>query len=386
MIQFLYRYKTRALFFFTLLGMTMIILIMRHYDWKQTDHRGERWITPFNMQTVNNISFITSNLDFKIFKDADGVWKTPNRQGFPIAIDKINNFLYRIERLRLAQNIPGATDSILGNFLLNNPNQSHKQTGMLIRIQCEQDPEVREVVAGRMVTYQNMVGNRMIESQPTGRYYYNDLIGMGAATETFDMLKHGPSYWITRDIFAIEHVHHVSFTTLPDQKLRWSLSRESVSRGYKFDGYTDAVNQEAIMSYITPWRTPNFFDAVPLDDVNAQRTGILKVVTADGLEYNITIARRPAKTEKDKPLHFYWFTVNYTDKPPKQDYNFAADGTPIQLPRNKDFVQRKYDHEKQFEKWAYILEPATYQTIQAIRNDFIYYPPAPRASLSTPKN
>lgn len=361
------RFRIFAILFVILL--TVVVLFLRAYDWKQSDFRGEPWIAPFTFSDVTKISMSTLGFNMILNKDSNGEWAMATADNFPVAFEKINNFLYRLEKLRMAQNIPGFTDSDRDLFLLNDPRLNDKRTGLHIAIEMGNNPIPRELIAGKLVTINNVIGGKNTQGGSTGRYYISNSIGAGVASETFSMLSQGPAYWFTRNIFAIEHVRKITYYSLPKNECMWAVSRPSVSRKYEFtDGKGGDVKQLAIMEYIQPWALPNFHDIVLRTDLKATPIGKVVVETADALTYEITLAYETIPNQRMR-LYYYYFNVARSTQDPGTDVNFSVDGKPIELPRSEAFLQEKIQHEKRFEKWAYLIDPSTMVALSPLRKD-----------------
>lgn len=324
---------------------------------------GQRLMPPFKANEVDRIVFTDIEGNVELRRNTTDGWETPTKQNFPVPSQKVSSFLYRLEILRAAQVIPGYKESDASRYALNNPVTDKKGTGLLIRIYRGNDL-LGSLTAGQMIQKENYVGDRILPAAPSGRYYKTDLQGAVAAVEPFGFLQSGAAYWLQRQCISVEYILKMSMTSLQDQKIIWAVARPNLQSQFAFtDSIQGTADHTRILGHAQLWNTPNFLDAVPVSEPPPPAYE-MRVVTADGFIYRIFFAEKRAGEDA---LCCYYFKLERDPQQTQKDQTFDKNGRQVNFPRDENELNSKFNSEKLFEKWAYIIPAETYIFMTAPR-------------------
>lgn len=357
---------------FSLFGLLLLLavwsLIAEQYDWTHTrEVTGQMLVQPFQPNAVDRIVFTDVLGPIELKRNLLGTWETPSRQNFPVSTEKVVNFLYRLEHLRAAQSIPGFSESKAAMYALHPPENKNGGNGLRVQI-FKQEMPLGDILCGAPIIKYQTIGDKVMPSQPSGRYYRTDTLGPVACAEAFGALDAGASYWLRRTFFSVEFARAMSMTDLRIQpsKIIWSAARANLNAPFFFnDGLPGEADHLRVLEHSLLWRAPNFLDVIPRTEA-PKADYCMKFTTADGFMYSLYFGEK-IMADGHKAA-FFWYNLRRTPRENCiEDRSFDRQGRNVNFPRPEIELGSKFNTEKQFEQWAYLIPAETYAIMTSSR-------------------
>lgn len=341
----------------------------RTSTWSDSGQISEKLFSNFPLDDVAKITIKNSNQTLNLVKIND-TWRVQERDNFPANFNEISEFLRKMWEMKRGLPVE-VGPSKLGVLQLLPPDKG-TNTGTLVEFKDKNDKTLATLLLGKKSTKKSPMGDDF----PDGRYVMvnNDIKTVSQLTDTLSNIEPKPESWIDKEFFKIEKPksYELISTNAADS---WKIYRESETNqwqlaGLKQDEQADAIKLAAVGSSLS---FPTFVDVVSTNKI--QETGLdnpikLIVETFDGFTYNLKIGK---KTADDN----YYLAFNVTASFPKERTPAPDEKQEDKEKKDKEFqdnlkkLKEKYEKEKKFEQWNYLVTKWTIETVLKTRKELL---------------
>ncbi|MCA9797520.1 MAG: DUF4340 domain-containing protein, partial [Candidatus Eremiobacteraeota bacterium] len=218
------------------------------------------------------------------------------RDGYPASVQEINNFLRKIEELKVTQGLE-AGPSFAPRFGMDEKATTPEDHGLDITFKDAAGHEVTRIALGKNIEPSASL-NQMAGGMSIGRYVRNfaDDSGFYAVSEMFTNIGTGVAQWLDQDFFKVEKIATIQISKAGSDEAAWKVHRDSDTAEFVLDGAKpDEVLDTGVSNQLKNLlMAGRFSDVVPAaeladrwDDAAQQ---VLTITTFDGFTYTITLS------------------------------------------------------------------------------------------------
>lgn len=381
--------KKQVIFFIiavVVIGVVALVTYKKRSSvWTEAGQISEKLFSNFPLDDVAKITIKTEKAHMTLLKK-DDIWRVQERDDFPANFNEISEFLRKMWEMKRGLPVE-VGESKLGVLELLPPGKG-TNTGTLVEFKDKNDKVLATLLLGKKSMKKSPAGGEW----PDGRYVMvnNDIKTVSQLTETFSNIEPKPEMWIDKEFFKVEKPKSFELisTNAADS---WKIYRESETNEWKMANLKDDEKADTIKitAVGTSLSYPTFVDVVSstnkLEDMGLDNPVKVIVETFDGFTYNLKIGK---KTADDN--YYLAFTVNANFPKERQA---KPDEKPEDKERlDKEFqdnlkkLKEKYEKEKKLEKWNYLVNKWTIETILKTRKELLQEKkeePKPAANAQT---
>jgi hypothetical protein len=348
----------------------LITYKQRTATWSESKQISEKLFANFPIDDVAKIVIKNSKGSVNLVKKED-IWRVQERDNFPANFNEISEFLRKMWEMKRGLPVE-IGESKLGVLELLPPEKG-TNSGTLVEFKDKNDKTLATLLLGKKSMKKSQFGDEF----PDGRFVMvnNDIKTVSQLTETFSNIEPKPDTWIDKEFFKIEKAKSFELisTNAADS---WKIYRQSETNqwqlaGLKPDEQGDSIKIAAVGSSLT---YPTFVDVVstnkPASETGLDNPTTLIVETFDGLTYNLKIGK---KTTDDN----YYLAFNITANFPKERTPAPDEKPEDKEKKDKEFqdnlkkLKEKYEKEKKFENWNYLVTKWTIETVLKTRKELL---------------
>ncbi|WCJ58528.1 DUF4340 domain-containing protein [Fontisphaera persica] len=346
-------------------------------QWKASTRTREAYLPNFPVNDVAEIR-IRAGTNELVLAKAEGRWVVRQRANFPASFSEISDFLRKLADLKPGDPIE-VGQSQLGRFELLDP---EKGTNAATRVEFKnKDGKVlATVLLGKKYMRKSPAAGPMGGGEwPEGRYLMiaGDLGSVCLVKEVFSNVEPKPESWLDREFFKIEKVKAISFVST-NATNSWKIMRDNETAEWKMSNLSTNENLDTVKasSAASAMAFPSFSDVLEkgakLEETGLKEPSTAILETFDGFTYTLKFGK-PSADGNNYPMSF---AVAF--QPAQKERVPGKDEKPEDKERlDKEFkdnlkkLQDKYEKEKQFEKWDYLISKWSVEPLLKPRHEML---------------
>ncbi len=341
----------------------------RTSTWSEVGQISEKLFPNFPLDDIAKITIKNSKSELNLVKNND-VWRVKESDDFPANFNEISEFLRKMWEMKRGLPVE-VGPSKLGVLELLPPDKG-TNSGTLVEFKDKNDKVLATLLLGKKSVKKSPMG----EEFPDGRFVMvnNDIKTASQLTEVFANVEPKPESWLDKEFFKIEKAKSFELisTNAADS---WKIYRDSETNEWKMVGLNpgeeaDKVKLAAVGSALS---YPTFVDVISkskTNDTGLDKPVKLVVETFDGFIYNLNIGK---KTQDDN----YYLAFNLNANFPKERTPLKDEKTEDKEKKDKEFqdnlkkLKDKFEKEKKFENWNYLVTKWTIETVLKTRKELL---------------
>jgi len=353
-----------------IVGIIGIVTYKKRTDtWSEVGQISEKLFPNFPLDDVAKITIKNSRTELNLVKNND-VWQVKERDNFPANFTEISGFLRKMWEMKRGLPVE-VGPSKLGVLQLLPPDKG-TNSGNLVEFKDKNDKVLATLLLGKKSMKKSPMGDEF----PDGRFVMvnNDIKTISQLTDPLDNVEPKPDIWLDKEFFKIEKAKSFELisTNIADS---WKIYRETETNEWKMAGLNpgeeaDKIKLAAVGSALS---YPTFVDVISKNKTND--TGLdkpikLVVETFDGFTYNLSIGN---KTQDDN----YYLAFNVNANLPKERTPEKDEKPEDKAKKDKEFqdnlkkLKDKFEKEKKFENWNYLVTKWTIETVLKTRKELL---------------
>lgn len=330
-------------------------------QWKASTRTRDVYLPNFPVNDVAEIR-IRGGANELVLAKTEGRWVVRQRANFPASFSEISDFLRKLAELKPGDPVE-IGQSQLGRLELLDP---EKGTNAATRVEFKnKDGKVlAAVLLGKKYMRKNPSAGPMGGGEwPEGRYLMvaGDLGSVCLVKEVFSNVEPKPESWLDREFFKVEKVKSVSFVST-NAAHSWKISRETEAGEWKMSNLAtnESLDTVKASSAASSLAFPSFSDVLE-KGAKPEETGLdhpstVILETFDGFTYTLKFGK-PSADGNNYPMSFAvaFQPVQKERTPGKDEKPEDKERLDKEFKDNLKKLQDKFEKEKQFEKWDYLI-------------------------------
>lgn len=346
-------------------------------QWKASTRNRETYLPNFPVNDITEIR-IRAGTNEMVLSKAEDRWVVRQRANYPASFSEISEFLRKLADLKPGDPIE-VNQNQLGRFELLDP---EKGTNSATRVEFKgKDGKVlATLLLGKKYMRKNPSAGPMGGGDwPEGRYLMiaGDLGSVCLVKEVFSNIEPKPESWLDREFFKVEKVRAISFIST-NATNSWRISRENEAGEWKMSNLAtnESLDTVKASSAASSMGFPSFSDVLE-KGAKPEETGLnnpstVTMETFDGFTYTLKFGK-PSADGNNYPMSFA-----VTFQPVQKERTPGKDEKPEDKERlDKEFkdnlkkLQDKFEKEKQFEKWDYLISKWSVEPLIKPRHEML---------------
>lgn len=345
-------------------------------QWKATTRPRDLYLPNFPVNEVAELRLRAGTNELVLSK-AEGRWVVRQRANFPASFSEISDFLRKLADLKPGDPVEiGASQ--LGRLELLDPEQG-TNSATRVEFKNKDGKTLATLLLGKKYLRKSPAPGPMGGGEwPEGRYLMmaGDLGSVCLVKEVFGNIEPKPESWLEREFFKIEKVKAISLIST-NATNSWQIARESEAGEWKLANPAshESLDMVKASSAASSMAFPSFSDVLE-KGARPEETGLDQPSTAiletfDGFTYTLKFGK-PSADGNHYPMSV---TVAFN---PQKERTPGKDEKPEDKERlDKEFkdqlkkLQEKFDKEKQFEKWDYMVSKWSVEPLLKPRHEML---------------
>jgi hypothetical protein len=350
-------------------------------QWKQKTRSQDLLLPAFPVNDVAEIR-IRAGTNELVLAKAESRWVVRPRADFPANFGEISDFLRKLAEMKPGDPVEIGS-SQLGRLELLEPGAG-TNTATKVEFKDKGGKTLGALLLGKKHMKKSEAGSPFGGGEfPEGRYVMvaGDLKSVCLLKEPFGNVEPKAETWLDREFFKIEKLKSISLAAT-NATNSWQITRETETGEWKLAnaGAEEKLDTVKASSAGSAMMNPSFSDVL-VKGASAGQTGLdqpqtATFVTFDGFTYTLKLGK-VAGDEGNYPLSF---TVAFA---PAKERTPGKDEKPEDKDKlDKEFkdaqkkLQEKFDKEKAFEKWDYLVSKWSIEPILKPRHELMAAKPA----------
>jgi hypothetical protein len=335
---------------------------------------GQKLLGDFQINDVAQINIKQGTNEVNLLKK-DDLWRVRERDDYPANFSEIGDFLVKASEVKVVQ-IDEVGVSQAGKYQLAiGPGTN---SALVVSFKDKGDKTIKSLLLGKKHMRKSnrpspMGMDDMDSGFPDGRYVKTgpDATVVALISEPFANVEPQPEKWLNKDFVKIEKIRSVS-ATYPVETNSFKLSRETESGEWKLADAKPTEQVDTSKTSVMASCSPSFSDVVinpKPEQLGLDKPTQLSLETFDNFTYNLKIG---GKTNEHYPVTLTVSAQLPKERTPGKDEK-PEDKANLDktFKENQKKLEEKLANEKKYEKWTYLVEGYSLDSVLKERNQLL---------------
>jgi len=355
----------------------LVIRSKQQSAWRDTPAGRERLIPDFPINDVAHITIKQATGEVNLVRTPEN-WVVRERADFAANSSEIIELLRKLWEMKPGQ-LQEISSNQLGRLELLNPAKGGNNTGTLVEFKDKSGKKLTQLMLGKKHVKKSPDSDMFGGGEfPDGRFVMvnDDVKNVSLVSETFNNMEPKPEQWINKEFIRIEKPRTIS-VTFTNATNSWKITRETETGEWKLadakaDEQLDNVKATSAGSAMT---SPGLNDVVP-PGTKPETTGldhptVIEIETFEHLNYRLQFGKKSADDNS------YYMAVAVAFNPPKERTPGKDEKKEDKERLDKEWkdnikkFEEKYQKEKAFEKWQYLVSKWSVESILKPRSEML---------------
>jgi hypothetical protein len=341
------------------------------------DAVGKKLLGDFKVNEIAQLTIKHGTNAVDLVKQ-EGTWKVRERYYYPANFSEIRELITKLADLKVVQSRKVGASQLARLELVPPGAEQGTNSGTLLEFKSESGEVIRSLVLGKKVT-REYGDNPMFGDggYPVGRYVLvtGSPQWVALVSDPLSNVEPKPEQWLDKEFFKVEKLKSISVVSVNPSNT-WQVARTNETGAFSLvdKRENEEVDTGKMSSVSYALSSPSFNDVMSPETkpetIGLDKPTVATLTTFDNFTYSVRIG---TKTSDDKfPITMAVAAEipaeRTADKDEKPEDKEKLDK---EFREKTDKLKEKLNKEKAYEKWTYLVDKWTIDSLLKERKDFL---------------